>query len=87
MGGGAGEPGAGAGCVRRRLRCRLRPGGIAVLVYSAGHGTLLARSDRVPLTWSVGWAELTAVPGGVWVWTPGGHAGVVSITPPRLCWS
>ena len=28
---------------------RLRPGGIAVLVYSAGHGTLLARSDRVPL--------------------------------------
>jgi len=62
---------------------RLRPGGIAVLVYSAGHGTLLARSDRVPLTWSVGWAELTAVPGGVWVWFRTGMLGVSALLSAR----
>jgi hypothetical protein len=54
---------------------RQRPGGIAVLAYSAGSGTLLARSDRAPLTWSAGWADLTAVPGGVWVWFRTGMLG------------
>jgi len=32
-------------------------------------------SDRAPLTWSVGWADLTAVPGGVWAWFRSGMLG------------
>jgi hypothetical protein len=45
----------------------LLPGGAVVLEYSAATGRLLAHDGRAPLTWSVGGAWLTAVPGGVWV--------------------
>ena len=45
---------------------RLRGSGAVVLEYSASTGALLAQASRMPLTWSVGGAWLTAVPGGVW---------------------
>jgi hypothetical protein len=46
---------------------RLPPGGAVVLAYSAATGMLTGQADRAPLTFSVGGAELTPVPGGVWV--------------------
>jgi hypothetical protein len=47
---------------------RMQPAyGTVVLQYSAGTGRLLARSGAGPLIWSLGGAELTPVPGGIWV--------------------
>jgi hypothetical protein len=41
-------------------------GRVTALEYAAGTGRLLAAAARSPLRFSVGGAELTAVPGGVW---------------------
>jgi hypothetical protein len=41
--------------------------GAVVLEYSASTGELLAETDRIPISYSVAGAELTALPGGVWV--------------------
>jgi hypothetical protein len=41
--------------------------GAVLLEYSARTGHLLAETDRTPISYSVAGAELTAVPGGVWV--------------------
>jgi hypothetical protein len=51
---------------------RLRPGGAVVLAYGTGTGRLLARSDRVPLTWSAGGG------GTLWVATAGGVVACVN---------
>jgi hypothetical protein len=40
--------------------------GAVVLEYSAGTGRLLAQTSADPLPFSLGGADLTAVPGGVW---------------------
>ena len=41
--------------------------GAVLLEYSARTGELLAETDRTPISYSVAGAELTALPGGVWV--------------------
>jgi hypothetical protein len=41
--------------------------GAVILEYSASTGGLLAETDRTPISYSVAGAELTALPGGVWV--------------------
>jgi hypothetical protein len=50
--------------------------GAVVLEYSARTGDLLAEADRTPITYSVAGAELTALPGGVWVSFRTGSLGV-----------
>jgi len=41
--------------------------GAVLLEYSASTGERLAETDRAPISYSVAGAELTALPGGVWV--------------------
>jgi len=62
---------------------RLRPGGAVVLAYSAAAGRLLARADGAPLTYSAGGADLTAVPGGVWVSFRTGMLGLSGLLTAR----
>ena len=50
--------------------------GAVVLEYSARTGDLLAEADRTPISYSVAGAELTALPGGVWVSFRTGSLGV-----------
>jgi hypothetical protein len=50
--------------------------GAAILGYSARTGELLAQTDRAPISYSVAGAELTAVPGGVWVSFRTGNLGL-----------
>jgi hypothetical protein len=50
--------------------------GAVLLEYSASTGELLAETDRTPISYSVAGAELTAVPGGVWVSFRTGSLGV-----------
>jgi hypothetical protein len=45
----------------------LRTGGGVVLEYAAGTGELLARADGGPLTSAANGADVTPVPGGIWV--------------------
>jgi hypothetical protein len=49
--------------------------GAVILEYSASTGGLLADTDRTPISYSVAGAELTALPGGVWVSFRTGSAG------------
>lgn len=50
--------------------------GAVVLEYAAGTGALLATADGAPISDSVAGAELTGVPGGVWVSFRTGMLGV-----------